>query len=193
MALKFDKLSGIFLIEEQFNREIEDEEDDDTEGLPISLKNDHFDDAKSVGGATPTAADDKSHKSQHEKLKCKMSERVRVIENCVKMNRILKRQPIGSNARQCIVERIKFVGPHDPMYIPPIPEDGSEPEPVDEERKTREQRYYDVFATVQKTKIEEFATHLSEFKYEKDRALKAIKQLWPVPIDPEKEAERLRR
>jgi hypothetical protein len=52
------------------------------------------------------------------------------------------------------------------MHIPPVPEDGSEPEPIDEEQKTREFRFYDVFATVQKTKIEELATHLSEFKSE---------------------------
>ena len=86
------------------------------------------------------------------------------------MNRILKKQPLGSAARECIVERVKFVGPNDPMYIPPVPEDGSEPEPIDEELKTREFKYYDVFAAVQKAKIEEFATHLTEFKCEKDKA-----------------------
>jgi hypothetical protein len=67
-----------------------------------------------------------------ENKKCKMSERVRVFENCIEINRILKKQPIGSAARECIVERMKFVGPDDPMYIPPTPEDGSEPEPIDE-------------------------------------------------------------
>jgi hypothetical protein len=56
------------------------------------------------------------------------------------------------------------------MHIPPAPEDGSEPEPIDEELKNREFKYYEVFASVQKAKIEELATHLSEFKSEKDRA-----------------------
>ena len=125
-----------------------------------------------------------------EKLKCKLSERVKVFENCVLINRILKKQPIGSALRECFVERVKFVGPNDPMYIPPVPEDGSEPEPIDEEQKTREFKFYEVFATVQKAKIEELATNLSEFKHEKNRAEKAMKQLWPVPVDPKKEAEK---
>ena len=124
-----------------------------------------------------------------EKQKARMSERVRVIENVVQINRILKKQPQGSAARECIVERVKFVGPNDPMYIPPVPEDGSEPEPIDEEQKTREFRFYDVFATVQKAKIEELATHLTEFKSEQGKAQKALKQLWPIPFDPVKHAE----
>jgi len=32
------------------------------------------------------------------------------------------------------------------MYLPPPPEDGTEPEPVDEERKTTELKIYDEFA-----------------------------------------------
>lgn len=79
------------------------------------------------------------------------------------------------------------------MYIPPVPEDGTEPEPIDEEQRSREFKFYDVFASVQKAKIEELATHLSEFKSEKDKAQKALKQLWPVPIDPVREAEKARR
>ena len=168
MSLDFKKLNGIFLIEEQFNREIEDEEDDDTNGLPVNI-NEHqdFDDMKSQVVGTPLA---EGETPKPEKLKARMSERVRVIENVVQMNRILKKQPLGSAARECIVERVKFVGPNDPMYIPPTPEDGSEPEPIDEEQKTREFKFYEVFATVQKAKIEEFATHLTEFKSEKDKA-----------------------
>ena len=105
-----------------------------------------------------------------EKKKCKMNERVRVFENCVQINRILKKQPTGSAARECIVERIRFVGPNDPMYIPHVPEDGSEPEPVDEEKKAREFKFYDIFASVQKAKVEELAQNLTEFKFRKAEA-----------------------
>ena len=188
MSLEFKQLNGVFLIEEQFNREIEDDEDDDTDGQPINMNQEEFDDIRQTistpaEGETPIP----------EKLKNKMSERIRAIENCVQINRILKKQPIGSAARECIVERVKFVGPNDPMDLPTPPEDGSEPEPVDEEQKTREFKFYEVFGSVQKAKIEELATHLSEFKSEKDRAQKALKQLWPVPIDPAREAEKERR
>ena len=170
MDFEFKQLNGVFLIEEQFNREIEDDEDDDTDGQPVTLNEEEFDDIRSTIG---TPAEGETPKP--EKLKNKMSERIRVIENCVQINRILKKQPIGSAARECLVERVKFVGPNDPMHIPPAPEDGSEPEPIDEELKNREFKYYEVFASVQKAKIEELATHLSEFKSEKDRAQKALK------------------
>ena len=170
MDFEFKQLNGVFLIEEQFNREIEDDEDDDTDGQPVTLNEEEFDDIRSTIG---TPAEGETPKP--EKLKNKMSERIRVIENCVQINRIIKKQPIGSATRECIVERVKFVGPNDPMHIPPAPEDGSEPEPIDEELKNREFKYYEVFASVQKAKIEELATHLSEFKSEKDRAQKALK------------------
>ena len=67
------------------------------------------------------------------------------------------------------------MGPNDPMYLPPIPEDGSEPEPFDEELKAREFKYYEVFSTVQKTKIEELAANLAEFKVSEAEAKKNVK------------------
>ena len=47
MSLGFKHLNGVFIIEEQFNREVEDEEDDDTNGKPIDLNApEDFDDMK---------------------------------------------------------------------------------------------------------------------------------------------------
>jgi len=45
---------------------------------------------------------------------------------------------------------MKFQAPKDPMDIPAPPEDGSEPPPIDEERKAAEWKMYDAFAASQK-------------------------------------------
>ena len=50
------------------------------------------------------------------------------------------------------------------MEIPPPPEDGSEPEPIDEEQKAKEFKFYDDFASTQKDKIMEMAKDLQEFR-----------------------------
>ena len=46
------------------------------------------------------------------------------------------------------------------MDIPPPPEDGSEPDPIDEERKTKEFKFYDDFAATQRKSVEETARDL---------------------------------
>ena len=53
-----------------------------------------------------------------------------------------------------------FNGPEDPMEILPPPEDGSEPEPIDEERKAKEFKYYTEFAKEQKKNILKLAVDL---------------------------------
>lgn len=68
----------------------------------------------------------------------RMYERVVIFENLVQMNCLVKKQAAECAARNCIVQRLKFEGPADPMEIPPPPEDGSEPLPIDEERKAAE-------------------------------------------------------
>jgi hypothetical protein len=78
-----------------------------------------------------------------------LTERVREINEIIAINRILK----SITGCQCIVKRIKFYGPDDPMEILPPPEDGSEPEPIDEERKAKEFKLYTEFAKEQKKNI----------------------------------------
>jgi hypothetical protein len=83
MDFEFKQLNGVFLIEEQFNREIEDDEDDDTDGQPVTLNEEEFDDIRSTIG---TPAEGETPKP--EKLKNKMSERIRVIENWICCKRV---------------------------------------------------------------------------------------------------------
>jgi hypothetical protein len=137
-------LSGVFLVEEAFNRDIEDEEDDDITVSVMPPSSTIISDDEPKKGETIDA--DEEPKKIPEKLKNKLSERVRVFDNVVNINRFLKKLPIGSNARNCIVERVKFEGPSNPMEILPPPEDGSEPEPIDEELKAKEFKFYDDFA-----------------------------------------------
>jgi len=92
--------------------------------------------------------------------------------------------------RSCIVERLKFKGPADPMDLPVPPEDGSEPTPVDEERKAKEFKFYDDFALVLKNLVTNAASDLQQFKGEYSAAQQNLKQLWPVPIDPDEERRR---
>lgn len=151
VSLGYTQLNGVFLVEESFNRDIEDEEDDDitvptlpppSEIVPVE------EEAKKVEAVEGSVEDGES--KAPEILKNKLSERVRVFENVIQINRFLKKQPIGSAARNCLVERIKFESPADPMEIPTPPEDGSEPEPIDEERKATEFKFYDDFAAKQR-------------------------------------------
>jgi hypothetical protein len=89
-----------------------------------------------------------------EKLFNKLHERAVHFEEIVEINRMLKRQQHGSRLRHVDVQRIKFQGPADPMDLPVPPEDGSEPEPVDEERKAAEFKLYNDFAQEIKDQID---------------------------------------
>ena len=76
-----------------------------------------------------------------------LAERAQVFNDVVQINRLFKKQPLGSELRQCMVKRLKFEGPVNPMEIPPPPEDGSDPLPIDEELKANQFKYYDMFAS----------------------------------------------
>ena len=79
-----------------------------------------------------------------EKLKNRLTERVRVFNEIIEMNRVLKGiKGTLENRVASKCQRLKFAGPKDPMEIPPPPEDGSEPPAIDEERKVAEFKLYD--------------------------------------------------
>jgi len=71
------------------------------------------------------------------------------------------------------------------MDIPLPPEDGTEPPPIDEERKAEEWKMYDDFAISQKQKIEDLSVDVQVYLQEKKKALASAKALWPVAVDPE--------
>ena len=62
-----------------------------------------------------------------------------MFEEAIQMNRLIKNSLLG----QCVVKRMKFEGPANPMEIPDPPEDGSEPMPIDEELKAEQFKSYD--------------------------------------------------
>lgn len=76
------------------------------------------------------------------------------------------------------------------MDLPVPPEDGSEPPPIDEERKAAEFKFYDDFALELKNLVTSAASDLQQFKEEYSHAQQNLKQLWPVPVDPEEERRR---
>ena len=77
------------------------------------------------------------------------------------------------------------------MDIPAPPEDGTEPVPIDEERKAAEFKMYEDFAYGYKLEIEETAADLMEYHVQKDDAGKKLHPLWPIERTPE-EKERIR-
>jgi len=76
------------------------------------------------------------------------------------------------------------------MDLPVPPEDGSEPPPIDEERKAKEFKFYDDFALELKNMVTSAASDLQQFKGEYATSQQNLKQLWPVPIDPDEERRR---
>jgi len=176
-------LNGAFLIEEIFSREMEDEDDDDTKVDPSKAK-------EEAVAPVEEPAEGEEKPAVPEKLKNRLTERAAVFEELFQINRLLKKQPSGSVLRSCIVERMKFQGPADPMDLPVPPEDGSEPPAIDEERKAKEFKFYDDFALVLKNLVTSAASDLQQFKGESSAAQQNLKQLWPVPIDPDEERKR---
>ena len=151
----FQKLNGVYVIEEIFNREIEDEADE----APAADMYKAEPAGTLVEGEAPAEA-----KTAPEKRFNKQAERVVPFDEIVEINRIVKKQPAGSQLRHCDVQRLTFEGPADPMDLPTPPEDGSEPPAIDEERKAAEFKLYDDFATTQKEMVEELAADLANFK-----------------------------
>jgi hypothetical protein len=66
------------------------------------------------------------------------------------------------------------------MDLPTPPEDGSEPPPIDEERKASEFKLYDEFATTQRDMVDELACDLANFKKQKVEAASLAEPLWPI-------------
>lgn len=119
-----------------------------------------------------------------------LAERAQVFDDVIKINRMLKKQALGSELRQCVVKRLKFEGPAKPMDLPTPPEDGSEPPPVDEELKATQFKMYEDFAATFKKQVDEVSESLQDFRSERSRAMTNLVQLWPILLDPEAEEER---
>jgi hypothetical protein len=97
----FNRINGLNIVEEIWNREIEDETDD------IDPKTDKKNREEAIRvhkeNMLQSGQSQLSTKpSLPEKLFNKLYERVIVFENGVEINRILKTQPISSHARNCI-------------------------------------------------------------------------------------------
>ena len=92
-------------IRDSFNREIEDENDDVE---PTAVEKKPSEEVMETNEGKGAEGEDNQPKVSTEKLTNKMHERVTVFENVVEINRFLKQQPVGSDCRQCVVQRIKF-------------------------------------------------------------------------------------
>lgn len=85
---------------------------------------------------------------------------------------------------------MKFTGPADPMTIPPPPEDGSEPLPIDEERKQAEFQMYDEFAQTFCDQMHQVGEEILEYHQVKNDLKGLEKPLWVVKLSPEEQAKR---
>ena len=178
----FSRLQGVFLIEEVFSRDADDDEEE------VAVQAMQSQTPEQEGNAENSGAEVEPKKK--EKLFNLLAERAQVFEELLQINRMLKKQPLGSELRQCIVKRLKFEGPANPMDLPTPPEDGSEPPPIDEELKATQFKLYDAFATKLKALVDELAQSTQEFRRERTRAVANLVQLWPVPLDAEAEERR---
>ena len=125
-----ERLHGVFMIEEVFNREFDSDDEETAANLSQVPSN------KNPTPMTPPSdkqpGDETTKEEVKEKLFNRKVERAQVFEELVEMNRIVKSQPAGSDLRNCKIERMKFVGPEKPVDLPPPPEDGQEPQPLEE-------------------------------------------------------------
>lgn len=87
VEIGFTKLSSVNIIEELFNREVEDELDD------ITPEADRLAREEEIKQASASTEEIQEPKSVSEKLFNRMYERVRVFENGILVNRLLKTQP----------------------------------------------------------------------------------------------------
>ena len=137
------RLHGIYMIEELFARDIDDDNEEEVAMRQTTQSQMATDNA--AGGAEGSGAE--AEPKPREKLNNLLAERAQVFTDVVQINRLFKKQALGSELRQCMVKRLKFEGPTSPMDIPTPPEDGSEPPPVDEELKATQFKMYDDFST----------------------------------------------
>ena len=78
-------------------------------------------DDESVRAPTPQLVEGEEAKVEEapEVLVIPLSKRVKIVEDMIQINRLLKSQSLGSDfLRHCIVERLCFEGPDDPMDFP---------------------------------------------------------------------------
>ena len=76
------------------------------------------------------------------------------------------------------------------MDLPPPPEDGTEPPPLDEEvQKLKDDQFkkYADFAGRHKKIIDDVSSALQDYKGYKEAALQNLVQLRPLDVDPEQE------
>lgn len=178
-----ERLQGIFLVEEVFARDLDDddEEEEARQAAEAQLQE---------RAASPEQSGAEGEPRPKEKLLNVLAERAQVFNDVIQINRMLKKQSLGSELRHCVVKRLKFEGPANPMDLPTPPEDGSEPPPVDEELKAAQFKMYEDFAAKFKTEIDGIAESLQDFRSERTQAMADLVQLWPVPLDAAAEEER---
>jgi hypothetical protein len=172
------------MIEEIFNREIEDDNDDndpatEEQGRP---------EAQIVSMSTLSEVPGTQTNPIPEKLNNRMRERAAVFEHCVKMNRLLKTQQAGAPLRNCLVQRVKFEGPDSPMDLIKAPEEGVEApleNSTDQDKRAAQNKLYEDFSKTQLEEMEKLAVELAEY-----RALASVlegkaKPLWEAKMTPE--------
>lgn len=99
----FTRMDAVNLIEETWNREIEDDHDDTEPTEEDELRRPETSNLLHATSALATAQADSSKTPAPEKLLNRMKERVRVFESCILINRLLKTQPLDSQLRNCLV------------------------------------------------------------------------------------------
>lgn len=103
VKLGFTKLNAVNLIEETWNREIEDDLDDTEPTAEDELRRPEMASLLQATAALSPPQSDGVKPPEPEKLLNRMSERTRVFENCILINRFLKTQPADSHLRHCLV------------------------------------------------------------------------------------------
>jgi len=136
------------LVEEIFNRDIDDEEDDDTKVSQLGdskaeinpqLTSGSLDELKGDSKIESDAAAANNDPNESSVIKPpanvtnKLTHRAMVFENALQINRILKQQPLKSECRNIVIERLKFEGPQNPFEGQILVEEGAEP-PSEEEQ-----------------------------------------------------------
>ena len=153
----FSQFNGAFLIEEIFSRELFDSDEEDAVNDQRTLEilgpvEEPKEDAEAAPEQPP---------KPREVLFVGSKVRADVYEQLIGMNRLIKKQCPESNF---IVKRIKFNTLENPMDIPEPAEEGGEPPAVDEERKAKEFKQYDDFASEQRDELIGYAEKIIEYK-----------------------------
>jgi hypothetical protein len=135
----FNKLHGAFLFEEVFSREVYDSDEEEKVNEDLTLE---------ILGPEKEPEEGEPPAKPREVLYQGLNARASKFEDSVQVNKLLKHDNF-------IMKRFKFEGPAKPMDIPLPPDDGSEPLPIDEDRKKEEYAMYDKFATEIKSQVDE--------------------------------------